>query len=339
MRELDVIESIRKWSDAQNPLLSLGIGDDCAIFAKDEHHDWIVSTDLLVENVHFDRRWHPPELLGRKSLAVNLSDIAAMAGKPIFILMSIALSQHIDNDWLHLFLKGFSDLAREHSCVLIGGDTCAGPIVTVSVTVLGTVPRGKAILRSGAGVGDIVYVSGFLGSAAAGLHICQHENTYPDLIEHNRWNELVQCHLNPHCEIEYAQQLAVTGAISAMQDISDGIATDLGHICKQSGIGARIFADKIPAHPQLVQYCTERKLDPLDFQLKGGEDCQLVFTVKKEFLEGFERKIVEKSGRRPWRIGEIVAGNDVILIDDSGHETTITFQGYEHVPESAPQEE
>ena len=339
MRERELIASIEKLSQKKSLLLIQGIGDDCAVFSSVPGSDWIISTDMLVEGVHFDLRWHPPELLGRKCLAVNLSDLAAMAGTPSFVLLSVALPDKCSQAWLDLFLKGFSAALSEYGCILIGGDTVSGQKLTFSVTVLGTVAQNKAILRSQAQAGDAVYVSGYLGSAAAGLHLCQQENLSSENLSRSKWSELLRCHLNPIPEIQFAQHLLTTGMVSAMQDISDGIATDLSHICQRSTVGACLHTSLLPAHPQLVVYCQEKNLNMTDFQLKGGEDYQLVFTVKKQLAQDFEQKIFQLSGRRPWKIGEITAGKGIRLRDDAGKETDVTFQGYEHASTTVPQEE
>ena len=169
--ELDLIALFaEKTGSAESDGLLKGIGDDCAIFTgTDEGSPWLVTTDILVEDIHFSRSWHPPHLLGRKSIAVNLSDIAAMGGQPRFALISIALPDDIDRDWVVAWSEGAQEILGEYDCVLIGGDTARGPQLVVNVVILGVAQQGKALERNRAAGGENIYVSGPLGSAAAGL--------------------------------------------------------------------------------------------------------------------------------------------------------------------------
>jgi len=331
MRERDFIQSIAKRTQAPNLLLEKGIGDDCAIFRAAPANDWLVSADMLVEGVHFDSSWHIPYLLGRKSLAVNLSDIAAMGGTPQFVLLCLALPGSCDEGWSSAFMEGFFSLLDEYGCALIGGDTVSSDTLTISVTVIGTAPRGGAIGRGGAQVGDTVYVSGPLGSAAGGLYLLQNKAVKPiPPLEIDAFPALIQEHLNPSPQIVLGRLLQKSGMITAMQDISDGIATDLSHIATASSVAATIYAKDVPAHAQLRLMCARFKLDPTTFQLKGGEDYQLLFTVKKGCGEQLEQVIRSESGIHLYRVGEIVAGRGVTLVNASGTTVDIAYQGYEH---------
>lgn len=328
MAERELIDTIRRLAGRSHPFLIEGIGDDCAVFAAKPATNWLISTDMLVAGVHFDTRWHPPYLLGRKSLAVNLSDIAAMAGRPQFALMSLAVPEDCTQAWLDQYISGFTSMLDEYGCALIGGDTVAGPVLTFSITVLGTADPDRAAYRRGARVGDGIYVSGFLGSAAAGLHLCQSENYDLAASEASPWPELTRCHLDPRPQLELAERVRATGRLTAMQDISDGIATDLSHICSSSGVGAVLIADQLPAHPQLERYCVAKKLDILPFQLRGGEDYQLLCTLRAEDESAASKADLDGLGL--FRIGTITAGTGVRIRGADGGEEDITFQGYEH---------
>lgn len=329
MRERDFIQSIAKRTQTANPLLEKGIGDDCAIFHAASGDDWLVSADMLVEGVHFDSSWHVPYLLGRKALAVNLSDIAAMGGTPQFALLCLALPGSCDEIWTATFMEGFFSLLDEHGCALIGGDTVSSDKLTISVTVIGTAAQGRAIGRSGAQAGDTVYVSGPLGSAAGGLYLLQNEaakrTSLPD-----EFPALVQEHLNPSPKVILGRILQQSGMLTAMQDISDGIATDLSHIATASKVAATLFEEKLPAHDQLLAMCSRLQLDPTNFQLRGGEDYQLLFTVKNGCGEQLEQIIRTGSGMKIYKVGEISEGEGVTLVNQSGATVNIAYQGYEH---------
>jgi len=329
MRERDFIQSIVKRTQPTNALLEKGIGDDCAIFHSTTSDDWLISADMLVEGVHFDSSWHVPYLLGRKSLAVNLSDIAAMGGTPQFVLLCLALPGKCDESWTSAFMEGFFSLLNEHECTLIGGDTVFSDKLTISVTVIGRAPKGRAVGRSGAQAGDTVYVSGPLGSAAGGLYLLQNETekltSYVD-----EFPALVQEHLNPSPQVVLGRILQESGMITAMQDISDGIATDLSHIATASSVAATLFEKKLPAHDQLLAMCAQLQLDLTNFQLRGGEDYQLLFTVKDGLGEQLEDLVQTVSGKKIYQVGVISEGKGVTLTDQSGATVNIAYQGYEH---------
>lgn len=305
-----------------------GIGDDCAVFRNRKGRNWLVTTDILFEGVHFDLSWHPPHLLGRKALAVNLSDIAAMGGTPHYALISIGVSDQIDNDFLSGFSAGASEILNEFDCSLIGGDTSRGPALTINVVILGSSAENSEILRSGSVPGENIYVSGPLGSAAAGLEICR-QGLVPDTLTENDARLLVAKHLNPKPRVDLGRFLAATGLVSAMQDLSDGLATDLAHICRQSGVGAEVAAELLPGDDRLEAVCRHLKLEPTVLQTTGGDDYELLFTVKP----GKDEKLLallEKAGTgKIHRIGQTLKGAGVVLTDGASS-TDISFQGYQH---------
>lgn len=330
MRERDFIRFIADNSTGKHPFLHKGIGDDCAVFGTIPGKDWLVTTDMLVEGVHFDTSWHVPYLLGRKSLAVNLSDIAAMAGMPQFVLLSIAVSGEYDDTWIESFMAGFFSLLEEHNCVLIGGDTVSSDKLTLSITVIGTASAGQAIGRNGAQAGDSIYVSGPLGSAAAGLHLCRSGQFSLVDSRNCKWPELLDRHLDPSPRLALAQELLASGNVTAMQDISDGIATDLSHICTASEVAATIEEKLLPAHNELITMCREMQRDPAHFQLRGGEDYELLFTVRNGCEEELEQRVASVTGDKLYRIGKIEQGQGVTLLTCSGGRSRIDYQGYEH---------
>lgn len=330
MHERDLIQSIAEKAARNHSFLRKGIGDDCAVFNSIPGMEWLVTADMLVENVHFDPSWHAPYLLGRKSIAVNISDIAGMGGLPQFALLSIAIPGHYDSKWTDSYVAGCISLLDQYNCVLIGGDTVSSDKLTIAVTVIGTAPANNAICRDGARAGDAVYVSGPLGSAAAGLHLCQSENYSIADTENCRWQILMGCHLDPTPRVQLAQLLQASGYVTAMQDISDGIATDLSHICTASNVSATIVQQSLPAHHELLAMCRQLQLDPVHFQVRGGEDYELLFTVQSGCEEQLEQRIKTMSGEEIYKIGRISEGQGVTMRTRSGEGVRIDYQGYEH---------
>lgn len=324
--ERELISKIRQACDGVSNGLIRGIGDDCCEVAA--RGAWLISTDTLVDSIHFDRSWHPPRLLGRKAVAVNLSDIAAMGGKPRFVLLSLCLPEKLDAEWIGLWLDGALEILQEYDCLLIGGDTVSGRELVLTVTVLGEPVGEGAVYRSGAGPGDTVWVSGPLGSAGAGLELFALEKKQPGRFKLSGWQPLLDAHLNPIPCIGLGMELAKSGLVTAMQDISDGLATDLAHICEASGVGALIQAARLPFLPELRSAADVLGHSVEDLILRSGEDYQLVFTVRM----GCEQELLslmEKTGREVFRIGELRAGQGVFLQRGS-REEEISFQGYEH---------
>jgi thiamine-monophosphate kinase len=331
LSERSLIEHIRKnTSFSSFHGVIKGIGDDCAVLEQPASGSWLVSVDVLVDGVHFNRDWHPPRLLGRKSIAVNLSDIAAMGGIPRFFLLSLSLPPGLPSEWLFHWLGGVSEILAEYDCALIGGDTVLGKELNISVTVIGEQQSSGILYRNGARAGDTVYVSGPLGLSAAGLEILKKSADTKSLIE-DTWKILVDAHLDPTPQIRLGQALSKSGCVSAMQDISDGLATDLSHICRESGVGAVIHEGLLPSLPLLDQACAAFALQRLDCILRGGEDYQLVFTVRQGMEKRLEEFLGQSGTQTVFPVGTIRKGQGVFLENTSGDHREITFQGYEHL--------
>ncbi len=209
----------------QDPDLLHSIGDDCAVIKAGPDRVWLVSTDCLVQDTHFGP-WHPPELLGRKAVSVNVSDIAAMGGTPRFLLLGLCLPEDLPADWFPLFHQGLRAACADYACLLIGGDTVQGREINLSLTVIGQARAKEVILRSGACPGDTVWCSAPLGEAAAGLELCRRglDTERDPLLE-----RCCRAHLDPQAQVEHGRRLAVSGQVRAMMDMSDGLATDLAH--------------------------------------------------------------------------------------------------------------
>jgi thiamine-monophosphate kinase len=329
LQEREIISRIRRQSSAGQESLLAGIGDDCAVFRTGLNRLNLVTTDTLVQGVHFDLSWHPADKLGRKAAAVNISDIAAMGGIPRFALLSLALPADLPGQWLDGFLSGFLGLLAEYAVVLIGGDTVGSSQgIVLSVTVLGEAAEGLVLARSGARSGDLVMVSGFLGEAAAGLDLCR-----LGLGKESRWQPLVSAHLDPVPQVGLGRELAASGLVHAMMDISDGLATDLAHICAESRVGAVVEGAALPLSPLLQEAAVVCGHSALDWALSGGEDYQLLFTVPPENVAELQRHIRERSGRQLYVVGRIVAGGGVLL-EEGGTVREISYRGYEHFRDS-----
>jgi len=327
--ERECINLIRQYAgNRENDFLVKGIGDDCAVLQKDEAAYLLLTTDTLVEGIHFDLAWHPPYLLGRKSASVNLSDIAAMGGLPRACLLSIAFPGVVPA-WFEEFIAGFTEALKEADTQLVGGDTVKGHNdIVITVTLIGEADKKNVCFRSTSQPGDLVWVTGFLGNGAAGLELCRN-GLHAAGASAEKWQPLIKAHLDPEPLIGLGAVLAASGFVRAMMDISDGLATDLAHLCKESGVGAEVQQDKLPVLPLLEQAAAELDADPLDWLLKGGEDYQLLFTTRPSDEQQLRNLVAEQSGAKITVIGHITDGSGVYL-SSGGTRREISYQGYDH---------
>lgn len=324
--ERELIARIKAMVGTSAADLVTGIGDDCAVLRSATDRVWLVTTDSLADTIHFDRSWHPPLLLGRKAAAVNISDVAAMGGRPCFALLAMAVADDLRGAWLDAFIEGFVGRLADYDTILVGGDTVAcsqGAVFTV--TLIGQARADQVCYRKAAREGDSIWVSGSLGGAAAGLELCRRgEKGLP-----SQWQELVRAHLDPEPRVRLGTYLATSGKVGAMLDLSDGLATDLAHICAASRKGAVVDAGLLPAPEDLADVAGELGRDPLEWMISGGEDYQLLFTAPAEHDQTLAHEVHEQTGTPVRRIGRIVAGSGVVLRTGSGNRR-IDFQGFEH---------
>jgi thiamine-monophosphate kinase len=294
--------------------VAAGIGDDCAIFQIPAGHQTLVTTDFNLEGIHFRREWHPAEAVGHRCLARGLSDIAAMGGMPIAAFLSLALPQNFPQSWVDQFLKGLLKLADAFRVSLAGGDTAQSPSgVLADIVIVGSAPKGKAIRRSGARAGDRVYVSGALGGAAATLKLLLSGRKL-------RPSDFPR-HFHPIPRIEVGRFLLEKGLASAMIDLSDGLSTDLGHICAESGVGAQIHAPAIPC----ASIGKPAREVELKFALDGGDDYELLFTARPG-----KRLPARIAGVPITPIGHITGNKHVVLVNQDGVGSELRPQGWEH---------
>ncbi len=329
MKERELIEMIAAAAGHGSGILRT-IGDDCAVVEKGDGRVWLLTMDTLVEAVHFNPDWHPPELLGRKTVSVNVSDVAAMGGEPRFLLLSLALPPEAGGDWVSGFVAGFTGACREYGCLLVGGDTVASPAgITLSVTAIGETAADRVLYRSGARPGDTVWVSGPLGLAAAGLDLFRAGLAGKEEI----LRPLLDAHLDPRARVGLGRRLAASGLVHAMMDLSDGLATDLAHICSQAAVGARVRADRLPLHPGLARAAELLGRGPVHWMVSGGEDFELLFTTAADDAAAVEEQ-ASASGHRVYAVGRIVEEEGVVLVSPGPggqkEEQDISFRGYEH---------
>jgi thiamine-monophosphate kinase len=322
MAEFDLIDLIRDRCAIARDDVRLGIGDDAALLAIPSGQLLAVSTDTLVAGIHFPQSTKAFDI-GWKSLAVNLSDLAAMGATPGWATLALTLPD-AEAIWVGDFADGFAALAREYKLALVGGDTTQGPL-SITVTIHGFVPDGSAMLRSGARVGDGVFVTGFLGDAAAGLRCGQHgdDPTIQRAPPHHQ--ALIERLNRPTPRI--AQGLVLRGRANACIDVSDGLIADLSHICVASDVGAEIDVDSLPTSSALLSACVVQRRRA--FQLAGGDDYELCFTAP----DANESKLLgdlARSGCGATRIGRVVAGSGVKVRDTSGNEIELPRGGWEH---------
>ena len=312
--EFGFIDMIKKQFNV--PPGMIGIGDDCAVIPTGDS-ELIYSTDMLMEGVHFLRDAASPEDIGWKSLAVNLSDIATMGGTPTATFLSIALPKDVQGEWAERFIAGYAELSRKFNVPLLGGDTTSSlRDIAINVGVLGRVPPGKSVKRSGASVGHGIYVTGNLGDSAAGLQAILNNWDKTQEVE-----SLVQSHIKPIPRIDEGQALMNTGLIGAMMDISDGIASDLRHILKASGVGAEVHLDRIPMSDKLKRACDRYGMNAYALAAGGGEDYELLFTAPAGIEDLVDFPI--------YRIGEIVLGNSLIWMEN-GCPVHFDIKGFNH---------
>lgn len=315
LTEKKLIERIRRSvaRPGRGNSLVTGIGDDCAVLRVPPGHELLVTTDFTIENVHFRREWHAPELVGWRCLTRGLSDIAAMGGDPRAAFLSLAVDGEVPQKWVDGFLRGLLALAGEFDVPLAGGDTAqsAGGI-QADIVVVGSVPRGKAVLRSGARAGDSIYVTGKLGGAAAVLARLMESKPAGALLRRFR----------PQPRIAVGRWLRERGIASAMIDLSDGLSTDLDHICGESGIGAEIEAAAIP---RARMEAGEAPV-AIEVALHGGEDYELLFTSAKAVP-------ATVAGVPVTRIGRITRSRGMRLLGTDGKSRRLKAGGWEHFKE------
>ena len=339
--ERALIGTIRTRAAKAKGALRVGIGDDCAVLRPAAGDEIVVTTDFSLEQVHFRRDWHVPEVVGHRCLARGLSDLAAMGARPVAAFLSLALPAELTvkekktGSWLDRFLDGFLALANREKVPLAGGDTAQAPalegrragLAVADIVLLGAVRRGHALLRSGARAGDVIYTTGELGGAAAELLAVGRNPAEFRALTRAQKNHP---HLYPEPRLAAAQKLAARKRIHSAIDLSDGLSTDLGHVCEESDLAAELDAAAIPVHALALQAEHDGWVpSAMALALHGGEDYELLFTAPRwtpipRTMAGVNiHPIGQMMKRRPRR-------PRIVLRERDGHETALESGGWEH---------
>lgn len=299
--EFGLIDKIKAQFSEAIPENIEGIGDDCAVIHQEGKNSLLITTDLLVENVHFLRSDISPFELGYKSLAVNISDVAAMGGTPRYAFLSIALPSDLDASWLKAFFDGIYELGKKHEVLLLGGDTTKSlQGVVINMALIGEAPAHQIKRRSQARVGDLICLTDNIGDSGAGLDVILKKRTRGPLED-----RLVKRHYLPRPHVEEGLWLAERNTVHGMMDVSDGIDSDLKRIMDQSNCGVKIELEMLPLSQDLKIYSQRYNLSPLEFAASSGEDYCLLFTLNPESLEQTLRDFEKQFSRPFYVIGEI----------------------------------
>lgn len=300
------------------------IDDDCCVFTIPPGKVNLLTTDMLVENIHFLRDSIPPFTLGRKSMAVNISDIASMGGVPGEAVISLAIPETVEVAYLDEFYKGMRSMCREFKVNLLGGDTTSSPQhLVINIALTGWASGDEVLYRSGARPGDIVFLTGYVGSSAAGLDLVLSQREFAGK------EELLAAHFDPCPQIKEGRIIAGSKAAHSLIDVSDGVASDLGHICRLSGVGAVLERDAIPATETFKKYCSGFPVDCERLLLHVGEDYVLLGT-HPEGSSGKLKAALESEGCKYFPIGRIVEGSGIRLRMPDGSVRSIEARGYDH---------
>ena len=313
MSEFTFIQKIRERAAQHSSEAILGIGDDTAILSERVGRERLITADLLIEDVHFKLEYTPMSCLAHKVLAISLSDIAAMGGKPEFSLLTLGIPKSlIELNWDEFFASYFA-LAEKFGVTLIGGDTSSSPDkLVIDSIVMGSCERGKAIRRSTAKIGDAIFVTGELGASAAGLQFLLKGETEK--------NNSITAHLMPQPRVEFGIALGATGIIHSMMDVSDGLAQDLSHICAESKVSAILHAEAIPVAPHAN----------FEQALSGGEDYELLFTANRTDENTF-LKLANDYSLRLSRIGQIIRqATEPVFLNRDKNIQPLKIKGFDH---------
>jgi thiamine-monophosphate kinase len=298
----------------------VGIGDDAALFQPKYGHEIILTCDWFLEGTHFQREKHPADSVGWKCLARAISDVAAIGGMPRCFLLSLALPQSHTGYWLDAFLGGLRRASRKFACPLAGGDTTQRKEILINITVVGDIHKGRAVLRTGALAGDIIYVSGQLGEAELGLGILRSSKRRT-----RQSNPFLKRHLYPEPRLELGRWLAETRLATSMMDLSDGLSSDLLRLCTASGVGARLESAKLPI-VQLLKVARNRGVDSMQLALHGGDDYELLFTVRPNTANLVPQTL---HGVPLTAIGTITKKRGVILLKKNGDASRLISSGWD----------
>ncbi|HIE42899.1 MAG TPA: thiamine-phosphate kinase [Nitrospinaceae bacterium] len=328
--EFKLIHRLASRLKFRAPNTIIGIGDDCAVYPVKSGTNEIISTDALVEDIHFSLSNISPEVLGRKSLAVSLSDIAAMGGTPKRVLVTLGIPKKISVSFLEKLYKGFNSSCNQFKVELVGGDTVSSPkCFFINVSIVGETKTGRLFTRHGARSGDLIFVTGTLGDSSLGLKLLSQNKNWGSSKDRKY---LIETHLDPAPRVLEAGILARSNLnITSMIDISDGLVQDLYHICQASKVGARIQEDRLPQSPEFLRTCSKNQINPSPFILNGGEDYELLFTLPADGVKKLKRQFL-KAKTLVTQIGEITLKSKKVILKtkDGKNKILPDSGGYNH---------
>ncbi len=330
--EFGLIDRLRARLSPGEGRVLLGIGDDCAAYAAKPGKLQILSTDALIETVHFDRRHGKPETLGRKAIAVNVSDIAAMGGDPVLAVIALGIPRTLPVAFLDALYRGIDSSLKEYDLELAGGDTVASPKhLFINVTIVGEVAKNRMVARSGARPGDAIWVTGYPGRSALGLKILQSaKKKWLGAKKHR--TAMIQAHLDPVARLKETQKLLAGGVRpTSMIDVSDGLVQDLHRLCEAGGVGAVIREADLPQSLEMQRVCAENRLNIRQLILSGGEDYEILFTTKSQDVRKVNRQF-HNALTPVTLIGEVTSRSGKVLLETDGAKRKILRKsmGYQH---------
>jgi thiamine-monophosphate kinase len=325
--EFSLISRIAKIVGVHDKDVIVPLGDDAAVVKLDSSRYTIFATDILIQDVHFSLQFGSPRQLGYRALAVNVSDVAAMAGLPRFAVVSLGVRDRTEVSMVEELYEGMKEAADDYGMDIVGGDTSSAAQTVINVAVIGEVEPELLRTRSEARVGDTILVTGFLGASAAGLELLLN----PREGRLSEWDEeLRRRHLLPVARIREARIASRLGA-RAMEDISDGLIAEVTHICEQSRVGARVHTGAVPVARGLEEVAQGVHKCSLDFALGGGEDYELVLTAPQELAQAIASAVESQTGTKVSIVGEITPPEEEItFLDDAGQRIDVASKGYEH---------
>ncbi len=320
--ETDVLKELKERFRPSSEDVLIGIGDDCAAIRSDANDLLLISTDSLVEDVHFLKPYFKPEEIAKRSVAVSISDIASMGGRPRFILSTIGFPKCSDRNLVDGLLKGIENSCELYNVDLIGGNVTSSKELFLNITIIGQTEKDRVVRRSGAKAEDLVFVTGNLGDSALGLKVLRSEEKIED-------RTVINAHKDPRPRIKVGRELSRSGLASSMIDVSDGLLIDLERITTEQGVGAEIYAENVPLSASYLSLISRFEKDPLRLALTGGEDYELLFTSPPDRRDKI-KELEISTGTRISEIGTVVREKKVKLFDKGGNTLSYRKSGFVH---------
>ncbi|HXM18009.1 MAG TPA: thiamine-phosphate kinase [Candidatus Tumulicola sp.] len=328
LTEDDLVAAIAGALGESPRSLRVGIGDDAAVWKTKASHLSLVTTDMLVDGVHFRLHETSPQALGHKALAENLSDIAAMGGRPCVAVIALGITADVDEAWAREFYTGMAGLGRRTGCAIAGGDIVRAPVLTIAPTIVGEVRRSNLRTRAGARAGDVIVVTGPLGLAAAALRVSDARKT--DTLRAESRALLMRAYFTPEPRLREGRFLGSRRAVHAMMDISDGLSTDVARMARASALDAHVDAASLSVHPAVAEAARAAGVDARSLTLDGGDDYELLVAVETRAYPHVARSFEAKFGRPLCAVGRFESGAGNVWLLDGDRREPLPRGGYDH---------